>query len=361
MNNSPKYLVLTTLLLALGGCQQQNTAVSVAAPKPVQTAQLSFQPSYRIQHRLVGEVRNQRTSSVGFELSGMINQVHAELGDKVSSGQVLAQLDTDLLDTEALQLDAKISQLKAQIDLNNSTLKRQLALQEKGYQSQQQLDELNSQQQNLLAQLSQAQSALSGNQIRLNKSQLKAPFNGTVSQRQLAPGQVVSAGQPLLTLVPSSGAEARVGVPVMLLNKLGNHLDFHLRHGQQQLEAQLLGQSASVDPVTRTVDLRFALPTEQSWFDGDLIYLDLAETVTASSAEVPISALISGMRGRWNLMVAKQHEGKWQLERRDITILHANHSSAVITGAVEADEYYVTAGLQALVQGQQVTLAETVQ
>ncbi|WP_298439367.1 efflux RND transporter periplasmic adaptor subunit [uncultured Ferrimonas sp.] len=358
-------LAVTALALLLSGCGPAPQAVLPVEPKPVQTERLNFSDHYQIQHQLVGQIRNQRTSAIGFELAGVIAHAPAQVGDKVRTGDVLAQLDTALLNTEAQQLQANIRQLNAQRQLNQSTLNRQLTLQQQGYQSQQQLDELNSQQQILSAQLQQAQSQLAANQLRLNKSQLKAPFSGTVSQRELAPGQVVNVGQSVLTLVPERGAEARVGVPVALLNKLGNQFEYQLRHGDNQLSAQLLGQSASVDPVTRTVDLRFALPENRSWFDGDLIYLSLTETVQASNAQVPLSALVSGLRGRWNLMVPTQshdqQQPQWLLQRRDVTILHSDQDIAVISGAINGNEPFVSAGLQALVQGQAVSLIEAKQ
>ncbi|WP_084631395.1 efflux RND transporter periplasmic adaptor subunit [Ferrimonas senticii] len=360
-SRKPLVLAAATMLwpILISGCQPTAAeATSNSAATAVTTHAIEYQSHYQRLHRLVGAINNQQTSNVGFELAGKVANINAAAGDTVAAGQQLASLDTALLRSDRQRLLASIEQLQSQLELNQSTLERQLQLQQQGYQSQQQLDELNSAKRSLQAQLQQAQAALTSNQLQLDKSVLKAPFSGTVSQRQLAPGQVVSAGQTLFTLVPNQGAEAKIGVPVTLLNKVGNQFDYQLSHQQQPISAQLIGRSKAVDATTRTVDLRFALPQQQLWFDGDLIYLELTENIDAEVVQVPISALISGLRGRWNLMVATATDGQWHLQRRDIQIIHSNDRHALVQGAIEEGELLVTEGLQRLVAGQQVTVTK---
>ncbi|MFI3245917.1 MAG: efflux RND transporter periplasmic adaptor subunit [Ferrimonas sp.] len=354
-------------ILALSGCQPEKAVLTpVSNNVSVQTQAAKWLPSYLRQHRLVGQIRHRHTANLGFELSGVIATVNARLGQQVQAGALLAQLDTSLLHTEAKQLQANLEQLKACLTLNQSTYDRQQQLQQNGFQAQQQIDELTTEKQSLQAQLQQVQAALEANQLRIQKSQLQAPFAGTVSQLNLATGQVVGAGQSGLTLVPNQGADAHIGVPVALFDvvhqpNLSRSAAAQLHYQQQQLPAIARGHSAAIDPHSRTVEFRFDLPdkpVQGAWLDGDLIYLELQQNVAEKHLKVPLTALINGQRGRWNLLVAVPHEQSWQLQRRDVQILHSDDQFAMLTGAIHAGEQLVIQGLAALVAGQQVHIAE---
>ncbi|MBY6106763.1 efflux RND transporter periplasmic adaptor subunit [Ferrimonas balearica] len=344
------------MLLVLTGCQPAETASSPdKAPYPVVTEALHMQPDYPISHRFVGRLYSSTTSQVGFELAGVVDAISVDTGERVKQGQELARLDDALLRSEAEQLTANLAQIEAQQSLVDTTLQRQRTLESQGYQSQQQIDELLSQQNELAALAQQLQASLSANTIRRQKSKLTAPFDGIVSQRQLAPGQVVSPGQPVLTLVPDAQGEARIGVPVRLLSRLEGQPQFTIEVQGQPQQATLVGRSAEVNPVTRTVELRFALPPMDNLVNGDLVYLQVEERVAQPAAKVPVGALTSGLRGRWNLMVAAPSDGGYVLERRDVTILHSDDQYAFVSGAIADNEQVVVMGLQSLVSGQAVT------
>ncbi len=343
------------MVLVLSGCQPgEPVTVATKAPYPVVTQPLITQAEYPITHRFVGRLYSSTTSQVGFELAGVVESISVDTGERVNRGQVLATLDDALLQSEAAQLTANLAQIEAQQALVNATLKRQRTLESQGYQSQQQIDELLSQQNELAALAQQLSASLNANAIRRQKSRLVAPFDGIVSQRQLAPGQVVSPGQPVLTLVPDAQGEARIGVPVRLLSRLADQDSYTVLVQGQPQPATLVGRSAEVNPVTRTVELRFALPPLENLVNGDLVYLTIEERIAHTAARVPVSALTSGLRGRWNLMIATPSGEGHVLERRDVTILHSDEQYAYVSGAIADNEQVVVTGLQSLVAGQRV-------
>ncbi|GAA5188947.1 efflux RND transporter periplasmic adaptor subunit [Ferrimonas gelatinilytica] len=348
-------IFLALSLTTLTACLPKEQADTPPQATPVRVVPVHFSDHYPVTHRFVGQIRNAATSELGFELPGMVEQIGVQVGDTVVAGQALARLDTALLNTEAKQLRAGLVQVEAERDLVLATQKRQQTLGDQGYQSQQQLDELRSQKQRLDARLLELQAALEANTLRREKSILRAPFAGRVAQRQLAPGQVVAAGQPVLTLVPTEGAEAKIGIPVDLLRRLPPGQPYQLSHRGQPLTATLLGRGAEVDATTRTVPLRFALPGDGDWLNGDLIYLSLEQRMTHRAMAVSPEVLLAGLRGQWNVLVAKQApDGEHHLERRDVTLLHTEPRRVYLDGALKEGEWLVVAGLHTLVQGQRV-------
>ncbi|TKB51604.1 efflux RND transporter periplasmic adaptor subunit [Ferrimonas sediminicola] len=349
---------LCGLLLILTGCSQQDGDAPVKPPLEVHAQQLQLQQSYPLTHRFVGRVYHPQTSDIGFESPGTVATIEVEIGQQVSAGQVLATLDTRLLRSEVQQLDAALAQNRADLNLTRTTLKRQLALSRQGYQSEQLLDELRSRQAQLQARQRQLEASLESVSIRLQKSILKAPYSGTVTRRQLTQDQVTGNGQVAFTLVPNGAAEARVGLPVRLLERLQTSQRWQASLDGRVVPVTLLGRSAQVDPATRTVALRFALPQERPLLNGQLLYLEVEERIAAETARVPLTALTAGVRGLWNLYILEAlGDGSYQIARRDIRVLHADQTHAWISGAIDDGDRLVSTGLQRLVAGQRVVLA----
>ncbi|TKB54673.1 efflux RND transporter periplasmic adaptor subunit [Ferrimonas aestuarii] len=351
--------IIPTLFLAslLMGCQPEVTSKAESPVAQVQSVTLSMQDSYPITHKFVGRIFHPQTSDLGFEPSGTVEQINVELGQRVDTGQTLARLDIRLLQSESRQLQASLAQIQADLDLVNTTLKRQLSLSKQGYQSEQQLDELRSQKAQLTAQSQQLTANLDANAIRLQKSELKAPYSGVVIKRHINEGQVTGAGQPAFTLVPEGAVEARIGLPVRLLSKLDPNSSWRANVDGEPLSLNYLGQSAEVDASTRTVTLRFAVAPDKRLLNGQLIYLEVEEQIASRNAKVPLSALTAGLRGLWSLYVLERLDnGDFQVERRDVRVLHANDSEAWVSGAIVDDDSVVATGLQRLVAGQRVQI-----
>ncbi|BDY06300.1 efflux RND transporter periplasmic adaptor subunit [Ferrimonas sp. YFM] len=349
---------LCGLLLIATGCSQQGKSAPVKPPLEVHAQQVQLQHSYPLTHRFVGKVYHPRTSDIGFESPGTVATIDVEIGQEVEAGQVLATLDTRLLRSEAEQLEATLAQNRADLDLNKATLKRQLTLSEQGYQSEQQLDELRSRKAQLQARQQQLNANLESVNIRLQKSTLKAPYSGTVTRRQLTKGQVTGNGQVAFTLVPDGAAEARVGLPVRLLERLQTRQQWQASVDGQSLPVTYLGRSAQVDPGTRTVTLRFALPEQPTLLNGQLLYLEVEERIVADTTRVPLTALTAGVRGLWNLYILEDlGDGSFQIARRDVRVLHADQEYAWVSGAIDDGDRLVSTGLQRLVAGQRVVLA----
>jgi RND family efflux transporter MFP subunit len=272
---------------------------------------------------------------------------------------VLARLDTRLLDAERQEIQASLLQTQADVDLATSTLKRNLELKKSGYVSEQLLDENRGQLMSLEAAKQRLQASQHANQLKLDKSKLLAPFDGTISQRQHNLGEVVAAGSPVFTLVGNVNPEAYIGVPVAIANQFAPGQEVHIRVQDQTFIAQIAGMSAEVNPISRTLQLRISLPKDARVINGEIAYLHQRQEVAQAGYWVPISALTDGIRGLWNLYLVTANSDEAKIERRDVEILYTTQDRAFIQGAIQANENYVSQGLHKLVVGQVVAPTTT--
>jgi len=357
------FYVCVIAVTTLTACQKEVAEhANTVQLQTVTTAPLRLSTSYQSEQVFTGTIRAGNTTGIGFELSGKLSELTVDSGAKVTQGQVLAKLDTRLLDAEHQEIQASLAQTQADVDLATSTLKRNLELKKSGYVSEQLLDENRTRLASLEAAKQRLLASQQVNQLKRDKSQLLAPFDGIISQRQHNLGEVVAAGSPVFTLVGNVNTEAYIGVPVAIANQFTTGQDVKVSIQNQQFTATIAGISAEVNPISRTVQLRISLPAQAKVINGEIAYLHQQQTVEQAGYWVPISALIDGIRGRWNIYVVVQNPAtkvsdatQRHVERRDVDILYTTQDMAYIQGAIKADEHYVTQGLHKLVVGQAVS------
>ncbi|MBE7213836.1 efflux RND transporter periplasmic adaptor subunit [Shewanella benthica] len=353
------------LTLSLAACQGEVTQ-HAGSPivQTVTTATLTLSPSYHHTQEFTGTIKAGNTTGIGFELAGKIKLIAVDSGDSVQLGQLLAQLDTRLLEAEQDELNASVLQNSADLQLAKSTLNRSLELQKQGYTSEQTLDELKGQLNSLKAGQKRLKAAVYANALRIEKSSLLAPFDGVISKRSSNLGEVITLGSAIFTLVENNNPQAIIGVPVNVAQHLSPQQKISLRVAKTNYWAHIEGIGAEVNSVTRTVPIRLSLPKDAKVLNGEIAYLAYEKEIHQAGFWVPISALTDGIRGLWNLYVLRSdldqdnHE-TFNIERRDIEILYTKNDMAFIRGAVHVDEAYIDRGLHKLVVGQRVKPTST--
>ncbi|GIU12661.1 efflux RND transporter periplasmic adaptor subunit [Shewanella sp. MBTL60-007] len=352
-----KLLIGLVAVSFLPACQDSAVEQPVTISyQSVNSERLMFEDNYQFNQVFSGTIRAGNTTGIGFELAGKIEALAVDSGDNVNQGQLLAKLDTRLLMAQKNELTASLTQNKADLDLAKATLDRSLGLQKQGYVSEQQLDELKGQLNSLQAAKTRLHASLLANQLKIEKSDLLAPFDGIISKRSHNLGEVIDVGSPVYTIIEHNNVQAYIGVPVQIANNLTSGQQVDLRVRQQHYRATIAGIGAELNPVTRTVELRVTLPQNAQVINGELSYLYYNKTISSQGYWVPLSALTDGVRGLWNIYVLKQSDDTlYTLERRDVEIIYTAKDKAFINGAIAPNEQYVSQGLHKLVAGQLVT------
>lgn len=344
-------LVLSALVV---GCEQASQSTVPAAPTvlTVETVAMAQSSSYAVQREYVGVVKAGQQANLGFELAGKVMQILVDVGDKVTEGQPLIKLDTQLLKTEASQLKAQSAEVKAQLSLVAANLKRQRSLKAKGFSAEAEIDTLTSQQRVLQANLLRIDASLTANDLKLAKSTIFAPYTGTIATRHVSLGDVVNVGNPTFTLLASDKKEAFIGIPAQQLAKITKLDSPVIRVAAHEFPVVLLNPGAMVDTHSRSVGLRYLFPEEATVLEGQLAYLQFDENIEQPGYWIPLTGLIDGLRGVWNIFVIGDEN---KVERRSVEVLFANNQFAYVKGAIEEGEQVIASGLHRLVPGQVVT------
>ncbi|MDX2322528.1 MAG: efflux RND transporter periplasmic adaptor subunit [Moritella sp.] len=366
---SAQWLSVVLTVVGLQACSKVVADETPTASHYLQASseQLTQQDSYQVENKFVGKVIAQQDANLGFEFAGIIKTLHVIEGQQVTKGQLLAELNTQLLLIERNQLEAQLQQGQAEFDLIQANLTRLSSLSERGFTSEQKIDELSSKKRVIAANIRSTLSALEASQYRIDKSKLLAPFAGIVSSRQIAQGEVIAAGTTAFRLLQTGSSEVVVGIPASFIKQLRGK-DHQLEIAGINYNAALLSMGNEVNSVTRTISLRFSIADNSPVYNGQLAYLSLSQEYPQPGYWVPLSAITDGVRGMWNIYTleqdialrdldAQQSSALFQLKSTTVTVLHATETAAYVQGDLKNNQAYVNAGIHRFVPGQVVTLS----
>jgi RND family efflux transporter MFP subunit len=356
-------VVLGAIVAALAQGDIVHRDVSEPAPKRVlvvTTQAAREQATYAIRRSFVGRVEARRSTDVGFELGGAVLRIVVDEGDSVEPGQLLARLDTKRLAAKRAEQKARLHEAEARLSLIASTRERTLEALELNAVSTQQWDEAD---RGLAAQeavVRRVAAQIESIDVDVEKARLRAPFAGVIARRFVDEGTVVSPGEPLFRVLEIGHPEIRVGISAELAPSLSIGEERIVRANGRELTATIRALLPARNRETRTVDVVLTLPAKAAGLrDGDLVAVELSQTVASGGFWLPRSALTESARGLWASYVAEPVGAGdvHVLARRELELIHVDGDSVFVRGTLNDGELVVTDGLQRLVPNQRVALA----
>jgi membrane fusion protein, multidrug efflux system len=267
---------------------------------------------------LPGNVNAYYTGTLFARASGYVTAWHKDIGAHVAKGEILAAISAPDLDqqleeakAQLLQLKAAVDQAQANADLGKVTDARTSRLVVQGWTSQEQGDTDRLTSVSRTAALGVAKANVAAQQAAVNRlteltgfEQIKAPFDGVVTARNVDIGDLVNAGgttgRALFQVSDIHRMRIYVNVPQAFLGELKPGIKATLRlPGQQEtFEAELVSTSNSVVENSRTglVELQADNPDGKLW-PGSFTEVHFHIPSPADTVSVPTTALIFGAHG----------------------------------------------------------------
>ena len=248
--------------------------------------------------------------------NGYLKQWYVDIGGRVASGALLADIDTPEVDQELVQSKATRDQIAATLDLAKSTADRYVGLQKTDAVSQQEVDEKKSQYTQALANLA----ASNANVQRLEQLEafkhIYAPFAGIVTRRNVDVGTLVNAGNggarlELFNVAQTDPMRVYIQVPEGAAPAIHAGLPARLDLTQfpnEPFVGQVVRTSGSIDPQTRTLQTEVDVPNRQGrLLPGGYAQVHLKVSGAATRLQVPVNALLFRAEGLRAAVVDDQH------------------------------------------------------
>lgn len=205
-------VLLALLLVSCGKPAAPTGGPPDAAARAVQVAPAVLRPMERTLP-VVGTLSAHEETIVAAQVSGQIEKYQVDLGDVVAAGQELALIDTTAYEALARQSAANLAKATASAANAAQNLKRVQDLQREKIASSSDLDLAVAEHEQAQAEVKSAEAAEAIARLNLERSRVKAPFDGAVAERSASVGSYAAVGTPIARLVKADPLRLRLEVP----------------------------------------------------------------------------------------------------------------------------------------------------
>jgi len=133
------------------------------------------------------------TVEVGTQISGTIKKIHVDYNDKVQIGQLLAEMDLNLLNTNLINAQANLSMAEAKLNQAKEEYERDKSLYEEKVISEQKYSNSKYTYKQALSAKEAALASVKTIKVTIGYARITSPISGTVTERSVEEGQTVAA------------------------------------------------------------------------------------------------------------------------------------------------------------------------
>ena len=278
---------------------------------------------------------------------GRIARVLVTEGDRVSAGQVLAELDNAQLKDQERQAEAAVAQAEANLENARASAKRNENLLQRGIAARKEVEDARTQLAVSEAAHRQASAAFSVAKSQLGRAEIRAPFAGTVVRRFLGVGDQVdgSGGQPVVEVAAIEALELLGTVPANRLNdiKTGETFKFTTDAAPgATFEARVVAALPAVDPATNNGTVRVRIQNPKRLLKlGQYLSLELPSKESSPRLVVPKQAIYPGESGEPHVYVVKGEEA----DMVPVVVgAQTGEQAEIISGVSDGDSVIVNGG-----------------
>ena len=273
-----KHLIFLILALPL--------LASVVTQK-IEKGQLSQRQSFN------GTLSFNEKSRLAAESEGLITKLYFDEGSYVKKGQLLLKIDSQILNADIESTKASIKEIEFSLQRANLDFKRYEVLLAKQSVSKQKYDEFYFQKMQLEQKLISFESSLHAQTISKEKKNLRAPFSGYISQRNIQVGEWLKEGTEIALLVNPNKIDITLHLPSNYISSVTKDKTIIVSINGKEYPSKIIGALLSGDEKTRTFPLRLRLsPTKDLFFDGMQATLSLEKSAAEDVLLISRDAVI---------------------------------------------------------------------
>jgi RND family efflux transporter MFP subunit len=356
--------LMALALCVLTGCMQEE-AQETAAPRPVLSLVTALETPPGSD--FAGTIEPRYSTDLGFQVLGRMTSRSVEVGDTVSQGDLIAALDPAKYQFAVRAAEASLSAAEAQLTNARASEKRAMALVKSGVTAKAALESAEQTRKSAEASVRSARAELEKAREHLDHTKLIATFDGVVTATDIDIGDVVTAGETVLTLARLDVRDAVVDIPEDLVS------GFRSRTFEIRLQAfdtpPVMARIREIAPratsATRTQRIRMTLEDPPPTFRLGALITAKPAGVENKALNLPATALLEegGKTFVWIVNSGTGSEtdtgtgiGIGTVHRTEVAVERNTGSGFKVKSGLEAGVRIVTAGVHSLTDGQEVAL-----
>ncbi|HEV2470387.1 MAG TPA: efflux RND transporter periplasmic adaptor subunit [Candidatus Sulfotelmatobacter sp.] len=208
-------------------------------------------------------------------------------------------------------------------------------------------------------QLESAKGKYQGAEAQLSYSEIRSPINGVITERPLYPGEMATAGTPLLTVMDLSTVIAKAHIPQSEAESLkaGDKGEMDVPGMAHPVEGRVTVVSPALDPNSTTVEVWFeAKNPKHEIRPGTSVQLSLIAQTVKDALIVPVSAILTAPDGSKSVMLAGS-DGR--AHQKAVKVGIRNGDDVQVVEGLTASDKVISNGAYALPDNTKITIASS--
>ena len=296
-------LLAASIVLGLGvlaGCGQQGpqqAADAIAQPLLLASADLIALGTGELGTGPVisGSLQPEKQADLRAEVSAVVMQVFKHNGDKVQQGDLLVRLDDTYLRENLTSAEEAERASQQAFDQAQRQFERLKTLSSTGAVSTQNLEDAEIRRNNAQSDLAAAKARVVQSRQQMEKTEVRAPFAGIISERAVSNGDTAQVGKALLKVIDPSSIrfDGLIAAEQVTQVKVGNPVRFRINgYENQQFDGVIERVSPMANSVTRQVEVAVRIQSTGAPLVAGLFAEGRVQTESRAALMLPESALV---------------------------------------------------------------------
>ena len=338
--------------------------------RPVRT--VTVEPTSTSRSRIFsGTSRSKLESRLSFKVSGTVESIPIEVGETLEAGQLIAALDSSLLDLQAQQAEADLRQAQAANRNAAASYQRVKGLYVGNNASRDDLDSARAAAESSEAQMKAAEKRLELARLNVSFTRLYAKADCTVAAVNVEVNENVSVGSPIATVTCGSELEVELSVPESLIGELKKGMaatvTFDAFPGEtfEGVVSEVGVGAGGGGAFEVTVALAGEHPRLRSGLAAEVSF-QVATGGREQVILVPLAAVVQDGDGAF-VYVAEGAgaevaggDGQAVVRRRDVQLGELTELGMEVVDGLNAGDQVITAGVSVIREGLEVLITSSV-
>ncbi len=320
----------------IGSSDENGDAGGGSGPQPLGVDAYVVKTS-AVQDRIftTGTLRANESVELTSEAAGKVTRIQFEEGGRVEAGQLLLTIND-------AELQAEKQRLEYRLDLVRDRMERQERLLEEGGVSQETFDQT-------VNEVNVLESELDLVQARIEKTEVRAPFSGTIGLRNVSEGSYIAPQTRIAMLQSINPIKIDLSVPEKYSSRLqpGAPISFTVRGSEATYTGRVYAIEPQIDASTRSLRLRArAANPDATLRPGAFADITVVFDTIEDALTVPAFAVLPELGGQQVFVVRKG-----QAQPQSIEIGVRTDSTVQVTSGLALQDTVITSGIQQLRPG----------
>lgn len=345
----------------LSGCEGKNE-VAEERLRPVRYLVVSDDSGAR-DRNFSGTSKSSTESRLSFKVNGTVTRVPVQIGQRLNSGDLIAELDAASYSLQEQQARASLVEAQANQRNADANYERTKGLYANDNASLNDLDSARAQAESAGAVVAAASKALEIAQLNVSYTRLTADSDCSIASLDIEVNENVSAGQQVAAVSCGDDFEVTLDLPESLIGSVDQYTPVSIRFGaisdfvfsgQVTEVAVTSAPGAAAFPIV--IKISESHPSLRSGLAADVTF-QFESLVSAGTIVLPVAAVINDPSGTF-VFVAEPEAARDEasVRRRDVSLGELTQSGIEVTEGLNPGDRVITAGVSVIRDGQRVLI-----